>query len=181
MSANPVLVVMGVSGSGKSTVAELLAGQLGWDYLEGDDLHPAANVAKMSAGIPLDDDDRWPWLDKIADWIVAHQIQDRPGVVTCSALKRSYRDRLTAKSALPDRQSTIFVYLEGSREAIAARLAARSGHFMPTALLDSQFAALEPPQADENALVIGLDGTPTEQVAEIIQRLELNRPDLAGK
>ncbi|NYE94285.1 carbohydrate kinase (thermoresistant glucokinase family) [Psychromicrobium silvestre] len=167
MSAHPVLVVMGVSGSGKSTVAALLAGQLGWDYLEGDDLHPAANVAKMSAGIPLNDEDRWPWLLKIADWIGEHEADQMPGVVTCSALKRSYRDRLR-------QANVIFVYLAGSKQEISERLSARHGHFMPPALLDSQFEALEPPAQDEAALTVQISHSPVEEAAEIIQRLRLS-------
>ena len=169
MHQQPILVVMGVSGSGKSTVAALLAGQLGWDYLEGDDLHPAANVAKMSAGIPLDDADRWPWLDRIAEWIRAHEAAGLPAVVTCSALKRAYRDRLAAGS--PKR--VVFVYLHGSRAEIKARLAARHGHFMPTALLDSQFEALQPPEPDEPSITVGIGHAPAEEAAEIIRRLGL--------
>ncbi len=118
-----VLVLMGVSGTGKSTVAGLLAGRLSWDLEEGDDLHPAANVAKMASGHPLTDEDRWPWLERVAGWI-QHQIAvDRPGIITCSALKRSYRDRLRAPGVT-------FVYLHGTQELIAARLgqAARSLH-----------------------------------------------------
>ena len=137
-SPPPVLVLMGVSGCGKSTVAALLAGRLGWDFEEGDDLHPAANVAKMAAGHPLDDADRRPWLAAVAAWIRQHTDAGRPGIITCSALKKSYRDVLRGDRVM-------FVYLAGTREQIAARLAARHGHFMPPALLDSQFATLEPP------------------------------------
>lgn len=167
MSAHPVLVVMGVSGSGKSTVAALLAGQLGWDYLEGDDLHPAENVAKMSAGIPLTDEDRWPWLDQIARWISDHADSGMPGVVTCSALKKVYRDRLR----LPN---VVFVYLSGNKAEISQRLSARHGHFMPTALLDSQFSALEPPTEDEEALLVNISHSPAQEASEIIQRLRLS-------
>ncbi len=162
----PVLVVMGVSGSGKSTVAGLLAHQLGWDLEEGDDLHPASNVAKMSAGIPLSDDDRWPWLDKIAAWIRHHTAAGDPGVITCSALKRIYRDRLRG-------DHVVFVHLVGSREAIAQRLGTRSGHFMPATLLASQMDTLEPPGPDENTLVVDLGHTPADEAAEIIRRLQL--------
>src|SRR6476620_6470349 len=130
-----VLVVMGVSGSGKSTVAAILAGQLGWDLEEGDDLHPAANVAKMASGQPLTDEDRWPWLDKIAAWIQLHTESGTPGVITCSALKRVYRDRLRGPGVA-------FVHLDGSREVIGARLSKRLDHFMPSTLLDSQLATL---------------------------------------
>jgi gluconokinase/shikimate kinase len=159
-----VLVVMGVSGCGKSTIAGVLADQLGWDLEEGDDLHPPANIAKMAHGHPLGDDDRSPWLDRIAAWIREHTDSGRPGIVTCSALKRKYRDVLRG----PD---VVFVYLHGTREQIAARLAARHGHFMPAALLDSQFADLEEPGSDENAIRVEIGGTPAEQAAEIITRL----------
>jgi gluconokinase len=162
----PVLVVMGVSGSGKSTVGGLLAGRLGWDLEEGDDLHPAANVAKMAAGHPLDDEDRWPWLAKVAAWILEHTESGRSGVITCSALKRSYRDLLRG-------DQVVFVYLAGSKEQIAARLAARHGHYMPAALLDSQFEALQPPTADENAITVDLASSSSDEVAEIITRLGL--------
>jgi carbohydrate kinase (thermoresistant glucokinase family) len=163
-AAGRVLVVMGVSGCGKSTVAGLLAGRLGWDYEDGDDLHPAENVAKMAAGVPLDDDDRWPWLERVAAWIREHTGADRPGVVTCSALKRSYRDRLSG----PD---VTFVFLHGSKQLIASRLAMRHGHYMPPALLDSQFATLEPPGPDEQAMTIEIDVPAAAQVDEIVARL----------
>ncbi len=162
----PVLVIMGVSGSGKSTVAGILAGQLGWDLEEGDDLHPAANVAKMAAGQPLDDGDRWPWLDTVAAWINAHTTAGVPGIITCSALKRSYRDRLRG-------EKVVFVHLSGSKEQIGTRLDARMDHFMPPALLDSQIATLEPPGPGENVLVVDLGRRPAEEAAEIIERLQL--------
>ena len=162
----PVLVIMGVSGGGKSTVAGLLAGRLGWDLAEGDDMHPAANIAKMAAGRPLDDADRWPWLARVAEWIRMRTAADRPGIVTCSALKRSYRDVLRGPSV-------VFVYLAGSRELIARRVAARQGHFMPAALLDSQFAALEPPGPDEHAITVDVTGSPSAEAAQILQKLDL--------
>ena len=162
----PVLVIMGVSGGGKSTVAGLLAGQLGWDLAEGDDMHPAANIAKMAAGHPLDDADRWPWLARVADWIRVRTAADRPGIVTCSALKRSYRDILRGPNV-------VFVYLAGSRELIARRVAARQGHFMPAALLDSQFAALEPPGPDEHAITVDVTGSPAAEAAQILHTLGL--------
>ena len=162
----PVLVIMGVSGGGKSTVAGLLAGGLGWDLAEGDDMHPAANIAKMAAGHPLDDADRWPWLARVADWIGVRTAADRPGIVTCSALKRSYRDVLRGPSV-------VFVYLAGSRELIARRVAARQGHFMPAALLDSQFDALEPPGPDEQAITVDITGSPSDEAAQILQQLDL--------
>lgn len=165
----PVLVVMGVSGSGKSTVAGILAGQLGWDLEEGDDLHPPANVEKMHAGTPLTDDDRWPWLDRVADWIVEHTSAGVPGVITCSALKKIYRDRLRGEHVL-------FVHLAGSRETLADRLNARMDHFMPTTLLDSQISTLEPPGPDEQVLTVDIGRRPAELAAEIITRLGL-RPE----
>jgi carbohydrate kinase (thermoresistant glucokinase family) len=161
-----VVVVMGVSGSGKSTVAGVLAGRLGWDLAEGDDLHPPSNVAKMAAGHPLTDADRWPWLRLVAGWITEHTAEGRPGVITCSALKRSYRELLRG-----DR--VVFVYLAGSREQIARRMTARHGHFMPTALLDSQLDTLEPPGEDEQALTVAAGATPGEVAEEIIRRLSL--------
>ncbi|MCB5275378.1 Gluconokinase [Arthrobacter sp. SO5] len=167
---NPVLVIMGVSGSGKSTVAGLLAGTLGWDLAEGDDLHPAANVAKMHAGQPLNDDDRWPWLETIADWIRAHTAAGTPGVVTCSALKKRYRDVLRG-------DGVVFVFLDGSKDRISDRLASRHGHFMPPALLDSQFEALEAPGGDENCITLSASASPAEETQEIIDRLML---DAAG-
>jgi gluconokinase len=164
--SEPVLVIMGVSGGGKSTVAGLLAGRLGWDLAEGDDMHPAANIAKMAAGHPLDDADRWPWLARVAEWIRVRTAVDRPGIVTCSALKRSYRDVLRDPSV-------VFVYLAGSRELIARRLAARQGHFMPAALLNSQFADLEPPGPDEHAVTVDITGSPSAEAAQILQALDL--------
>jgi len=165
-SLPPVLVLMGVSGCGKSTVAALLAGRLGWDFEEGDDLHPPANIAKMAAGHALDDEDRQPWLEQVAAWIRERTDAGRPGIITCSALKRSYRDVLRG-----DRVE--FVYLAGTREQIAKRLAARHGHFMPAALLDSQFAALEPPTPDENAITVDISVGGSAEADEIISRLEL--------
>ncbi len=161
-----VLVVMGVSGSGKSTVAAMVADRLGWDLAEGDDMHPPANVAKMQAGTPLTDEDRWPWLDVVASWIGDHLDRGRPGVVTCSALKRSYRDVLRAPGV-------VFVHVAGDGTLIADRMAARSGHFMPTSLLASQLATLEPPEADEVHLTVAADRTPQEESAEVVERLGL--------
>ncbi|MGW0611390.1 gluconokinase [Streptomyces sp. NPDC002788] len=154
----PLVVVMGVSGSGKTTVGRLLAQRLGVPYAEGDDFHPAANVEKMRAGHPLDDDDRRPWLEEIARWLTGHA--DSGGVVTCSALKRRYRDRLA--SAVPH---VFFLHLDGSPELIAARITARQGHFMPPALLRTQFADLEPMGEDEPGAAIPIDGTPEETAA----------------
>jgi gluconokinase len=162
----PVLVLMGVSGCGKSTVAGLLAGCLGWDFEEGDDLHPPANIEKMAAGRPLDDEDRWPWLAKVDEWIVEHTGAGRPGIITCSALKKSYRDVLRG-------EHVVFVYLAGTREQIARRLAARHGHFMPESLLDSQFEALEPPTPDENAITISIGASGVAEAEAIMSRLGL--------
>jgi gluconokinase len=160
---------MGVSGSGKSTVAGILAGQLGWDLEEGDDLHPPANVAKMAAGHPLTDEDRWPWLDTVASWITEHTIAGIPGVITCSALKRIYRDKLRG-------EHVVFVHLTGSKDQIGKRLSARLDHYMPPTLLDSQIATLEPPGPDENVLVVDVGRRPAEEAAEVIERLHL-RPE----
>jgi gluconokinase/shikimate kinase len=163
-----VLVLIGVSGSGKSTVAALLAERLGWDFEEGDDLHPPANVAKMHAGHPLDDEDRKPWLAKVAAWITEHTDNGRPGIITCSALKRSYRDALRG-------EHVVFVYMNGSQDEIASRLASRQGHYMPSSLLDSQFATLEPPAPDERSISIGISAPARNQATEIIKRLGLVR------
>jgi gluconokinase len=166
VEAAPVLVLMGVSGCGKSTVAGLLAGRLGWDLQEGDDLHPPANVAKMASGHPLTDDDRWPWLAKVAEWIRERTDAGQPGIITCSALKKVYRDELRG-------DHVTFVYLQGSREEIARRLAARHGHYMPASLLDSQFATLEPPTADEESITVDITHGASDEAAEIITRLGL--------
>jgi gluconokinase len=164
-----VLVVMGVSGTGKSTVAGLLADRLGWDLAEGDDLHPPANVEKMRAGTPLSDEDRWPWLDKVAAWIRRHTDAGTPGIITCSALRRVYRDRLSGPGV-------VFVHLAGTREEIAAQMSKRSGHYMPLSLLDSQLATLEPLEHDENAVVVSVDQTIEDEVAEIQSRLGVGSP-----
>lgn len=156
MSSQRVIVVMGVAGTGKTTVGRLLAEALGLPYAEGDAFHPAANVAKMSAGTPLDDADRRPWLEAVGEWI-----RDRAGtgggVVAASCLKRSYRDLLRA--AAPD---IVFVHLTGDRPLIERRMADRKGHFMPASLLDSQFAVLEPLRADERGIAVDVAGTPGE-------------------
>ena len=161
-----VAVVMGVSGIGKSTIAGRLAAELGWEYQEGDALHPPENVEKMKGGTPLTDADRLPWLRRIAERIDDWRARGRSGVVTCSALKRSYRDVIVG--ACPD---VVVVYLEESPELIKQRLAQRRGHFMPPALLDSQFTVLEEPAADEKAIVADIAGTPEEIVNEIVAQL----------
>jgi gluconokinase len=165
----PVLVIMGVSGSGKSTVAGVLAGQLGWDLAEGDDMHPDENVEKMRAGHPLTDEDRWPWLETVASWIAEHTMAGVPGIITCSALKRIYRDVLRGNHV-------VFIHLVGSKDQIGRRMAARQGHFMPSGLLDSQIATLEPPGPDENVLVVDVGRKPAMEAADIIARLGL-RPE----
>ena len=157
-----VLVLMGVSGCGKTTVARILADRLQWAFEEGDALHPPANVAKMAAGHPLDDADRAPWLAKVADWVDARLDAGACGIITCSALKRSYRELIDRRHG-----GVEFVYLHGSRELIATRLATRHGHFMPTSLLDSQFATLEEPAAGEPAIRVEI-GEPPEAVASDI-------------
>ena len=160
------VVVMGVSGSGKTTVGKLLAERLGWQYQEGDALHPPENVAKMSAGTPLTDADRIPWLHRIAARIDDWRSRGESGVVTCSALKRAYRDII-----IGNRPDVGLVHLKGSRELIGQRMAARKGHFMPAALLDNQFATLQEPAPDERAIVVDVGGTPAEIVDEIVRRL----------
>jgi len=162
----PVLVVMGVAGTGKSTTADLLAKDLGWPFEEGDGLHPDTNVAKMAAGHPLTDDDRWPWLDRVAEWIDARIAAGEPGIITCSALRRRYRDVLR-------RDAVVFVHLAGDHGLILERMRRRQGHFMPTTLLDSQFATLESPSADERSIEVDIALTPQEQVRDILARLHL--------
>ena len=158
-----ILIVAGVSGSGKTTVGALLAGRLHWRFADADDFHPAANVAKMRAGIPLTDDDRWPWLRAIAAWMDERITLGESAVLTCSALKRSYRDAL-----LGGRPEALLVFLAVDREVVDRRLAARRGHFFPEKLLGTQFDALEPPQPDEHAVVVAADGDPEDTVAAII-------------
>ncbi len=153
---------MGVSGCGKTTVAAILASRLGWPFEEGDALHPQANIEKMAAGHPLTDADRWPWLAKVADWIDERLDAGENGLITCSALKRSYRDLINRRGS-----GLIFVFLAGSKETIAARLAARHGHFMRASLLDSQFADLDEPAADEPAIRVEI-GPPAAEIAEQI-------------
>ena len=156
-----VLVLMGVSGSGKTTIGRLLAARLGWQYAEADDFHSAANVAKMAAGRPLTDDDRWPWLQSIAAWIDARIAKREPAVVTCSALKRKYRDLLR-------RPEVQIVFLDGSFDEIAKRVAERRDHYFKVDLLASQFADLEVPSADEHAIIVPFGGDPSEVVEGII-------------
>lgn len=161
-----VLVVMGVSGSGKSTVAAMLAGRLGWAFGDGDDFHPPANVAKMRGGTPLTDEDRKPWLRAIAAWIDAARATGRPGVVVCSALRRAYRDVLLA-----GRPDVRLVFLHGDEALIHERQAARPHHYMPAGLVRSQFETLEPPGPDEDALAVSVQARPGEIVDAIVARL----------
>jgi carbohydrate kinase (thermoresistant glucokinase family) len=172
-----VLVVMGVSGCGKSTIAAMLAHRLHWIYEDGDWLHPKSNIEKMHHGEPLDDDDRWPWLHAIADWIDARRKSGQHGVVACSALKRAYRDILVG-----NRRDVRIIYLKGDRDLIAQRVAARADHFMPPELLDSQFKTLEEPQADERPIVISIVPHPREIVEDIVDKLGIgSEPAAAAK
>lgn len=171
--AAPILLIMGVSGSGKTTVGALLAGRLQWPYAEADDFHPPANLRKMRAGEPLTDEDRMPWLHAIGAWIDEQIAAGRPAVVSCSALKRSYRDVLRGPGSGRDPAQLRLIYLEGDRELIARRMAARHGHFFPATLLDSQFRDLEPPEPDEHAIVVPIARTPADIADEILTRLGL--------
>jgi gluconokinase len=174
MGVPPLVVVMGIAGVGKSAVGHELADRFAVEYADGDDFHPAANIAKMSAGTPLTDEDRWPWLDRIAGWIQDHTAAGIPGIVTCSALKRIYRDRLSGPNV-------VFVHLIGSHDLIAQRLAARKGHYMPPSLLASQFATLEEPCADENVLPIVNGREPAYEATEIIRRVGLTPQPASAK
>jgi carbohydrate kinase (thermoresistant glucokinase family) len=163
-----LVVVMGVSSSGKTTVGKLIAERLHAPFLEGDDYHPPANIKKMSAGIPLTDEDRWPWLDAMGKGL--HDTAEASGLAVgaCSALKRSYRDRLVKASGEP----IVFVYLDGSYEEIDRRMKARKHHFMPESLLRSQFATLEPPGKDENAITVPIAATPEIVTDAAMAKLE---------
>ncbi|WP_246102869.1 gluconokinase [Rhizobium straminoryzae] len=159
------IVLMGVAGCGKSSVGETLAARLGAVYVDGDELHPPENITKMSRGEPLTDEDRWPWLTRVGRSLAS---AEGIRIIGCSALKRRYRDLIRHEAVSP----VVFVHLSGSRDLIAGRMAARTGHFMPTSLLDSQFAALELPEADEQAITVDI-GQPLEAVvAKIATSLE---------
>lgn len=159
---------MGVSGSGKTTVAAMLAGQLHWHFEEGDALHPPANIEKMRHGVPLDDDDRRPWLQAVARIIDGWLEADEPGIVACSALKHAYRQMI-----IGDRSGVQLVYLKGTRTLIHQRMAARHGHFMPASLLDSQLQTLEEPLPEEHALVVSIEPGPAQIVRAIETQLQL--------
>lgn len=169
--APAVVVIMGVSGSGKSTIGSLLAGQLSWRFEDGDWFHPAANVEKMHRGIPLTDDDRWPWLGAMAEWIDETRRRGGHAVLACSALKRRYRDILVG-----DRRDVRLVYMEGKETLIARRIATRHEHFMPQSLLHSQFEALEEPGPDENPVTVSIVPPPRQIVARIVASLNMS-PD----
>ncbi len=168
-SAPTVLVVMGVSGSGKTTIATLLAKKLGWAFRDGDEFHPEANVAKMKSGMPLTDEDRWPWLEAIGHFIDEELARGTKAIVTCSALKRRYRDII-----IDARDGVRLIYLKGAKALLEKRLTKRHGHFMPSSLLQSQFDALEEPGHAENPLIVSVAATPDQIVRHILEKLELS-------
>jgi gluconokinase len=173
-SAATVVIVAGVSGSGKTTVGGLLARRLGWPFVDGDSLHPRSNVAKMASGVPLTDEDRMPWLAAIGRWIDGQLARDQPGVVACSALKRAYRAELR-----DGRPSVLMAFLMIDQEVAVRRMAARKGHFFSAALLGSQFAALEPPATDETRVVpVPAGDQPADTVDEVVRRLGLRTGQL---
>ncbi|MGO4596632.1 gluconokinase [Terrabacter sp. 2RAF25] len=166
----PLVVVMGVSGSGKTTVGAALAQRLRVPFADADDFHPEANIAKMSAGVPLSDDDRGPWLGIIGDWLASHA--DTGGVVSCSALRRAYRDVLTAAAT-----QAYFIHLHGTPQVIATRVAGRPGHFMPAALVESQFETLEPLQSDERGSALQVDQPVDDLVTQSLALLNPSNPE----
>ncbi len=170
-----VLVMMGVSGTGKTTIGEALAKRLGWTFQEGDDFHPPTNIAKMKAGKPLDDADRAPWLAKVEAWISAQLAAGRSGVITCSALKQTYRGVIVG-----GRDDVVLVFLEGSERVIAERLAKRRGHFMPPRLLASQLADLQAPTPVERPIVVDIDQPVSAQVDDIVGALAKRRCEAAS-
>ena len=158
-----IVIVAGVSGSGKTTMGAMLADRLGWPFADADDFHPAANIEKMRAGIPLTDADRWPWLQALAAWMDERIARGEPTVIACSALKRSYRDLL-----LDGRPEARMIFLAVDREVLARRLATRHGHFFPEQLLGTQMNALEPPEPDERVISVLEVGGPAETVTSIL-------------
>lgn len=168
MTPPRVLIVMGVSGSGKTTIAALLSEQLHWHFEEGDTLHPASNIEKMRRGVPLDDADRLPWLQAIARIIDGWLAADACGIVASSALKRAYR-----RAIIGERRGVQLVYLQGARQLLLQRMRARHGHFMPPSLLDSQLQTLEEPLPEEHALVVSIEHTPQQIAREVERRLQL--------
>ena len=169
-AGNVMCVVMGVCGTGKTTIATSLAERLGCEHAEADDFHSAANIAKMAAGIPLEDSDRWPWLQKITGWILERDLAERPAVVTCSSLKRAYRDVLRTGSP-----RIFFIHLVGNRELILERMQRRTEHFMPASLVDSQFAILEPLGPDEQGVVLDVAQPPGVLVSAALAALATRR------
>jgi gluconokinase len=162
-----MIIIFGVSGAGKTTVGKLLVQELGWQFLEADDFHPAANIEKMRSGRPLTDEDRWPWLDRLREQIERLLSAGENAVLACSALKRAYRDRLRVSDEVN------FVFLRGDYALVEKQLRSRRGHFMNAALLQSQFDDLQEPQADEHALIVALGRAPEEIVEEIEAKLHL--------
>lgn len=168
MKHRPIhLVLMGVSGCGKTSVANALTHTLGWPYAEADDFHPQANKDKMAAGIALNDDDRWPWLESLKTWMSNNALAGNSSIVTCSALKRSYRELLAGAEG-----HVFFIHLAGDQELIASRMSMRVGHFMPATLLPSQFATLEPLEADEHGITLDINKNVPQLVAEILAEVE---------
>lgn len=165
------IVLMGVSGSGKTTVAKGIATLTGWTFAEGDAFHPAENVAKMRSGQPLTDEDRWPWLRSLADWISAEAEAGRSAVITCSALRRVYRDLLSEAGP-----TVRFCHLVADESLTADRLAHRNEHFMPAALLQSQYDTLEPLEADEPGVVVSVEGSAAEVLTRVVEALDLTVP-----
>ncbi|MEM0987424.1 MAG: gluconokinase [Pseudomonadota bacterium] len=170
------IIVMGVTGCGKSTIGAMLAEVTGATFLDGDDCHPPANVAKMAAGRALTDADRWPWLDRLGAAIEDCVSEHGPAVTACSALRRIYRQRLTASC----REPPLFVHLDGGPQTIRRRMSARAGHYMPVSLLDSQLATLEPLSPEEHAVAIDIGAEPEALVAEILRRLERSSTPVAS-
>ena len=168
MRSSRIVVVMGVSGSGKTTVGIALADSLGWEFVDGDDLHPPANVSKMAAGVPLTDDDRWPWLEAIGTWIDVRRSSGAAAVVACSALRRSYRDLLRR-----GRPEVVFCHLAVDAADLRERLAHRPGHYMPASLLASQLSSLEPLDEDEPGVTVAAEGEPADVLAEALDALGL--------